>query len=102
MAKTVDLKAVNVQLEADKAGLEASARKKNNALGNISCMWLEAQGLPNGGAVGPAAASPHVGQSDHKRSHDGNGIANAMGKKQKTRRSASMPAPALVARARLR
>ncbi|DBA88615.1 TPA: hypothetical protein ACH3X1_004262 [Trebouxia sp. C0004] len=43
----------------------------------------QAQGLPNGGAVGPAAASPLVGQSGHKRSHDGNGIANAKGKKQK-------------------
>ncbi|KAA6429304.1 MAG: hypothetical protein FRX49_00699 [Trebouxia sp. A1-2] len=52
----------------------------------MSYTVAQAQGLPNGGAVGPAAASPHVGQSDHKRSHDGNGIANAMGKKQKTRR----------------
>ncbi|DBA96630.1 TPA: hypothetical protein ACH3X1_016738 [Trebouxia sp. C0004] len=46
-------------------------------------MSLEAQGLPNGGAVGPAAASPLAGQSGHKRSHDGNGISNAKGKKQK-------------------
>ncbi|KAA6429197.1 MAG: hypothetical protein FRX49_00593 [Trebouxia sp. A1-2] len=54
MAKTVDLKAVNVQLEADKAGLEASARKKNNALGNISCMWLEVP--PTSGIVEEPAA----------------------------------------------
>ncbi|DBA83064.1 TPA: hypothetical protein ACH3X1_006834 [Trebouxia sp. C0004] len=71
------------ELEAANAGLEASAKKKDAALGNISAMSLEAQGLPNGGAVGPAAASPLVGQSGHKRSHYGNGIANAKGKKQK-------------------
>ncbi|DBA88013.1 TPA: hypothetical protein ACH3X1_004995 [Trebouxia sp. C0004] len=65
------------------AGLEASAKKKDAALGNIFAMSLEAQGLPDGGSVGPAAASPLVGQSGHKRSLDGNGIADAKGKKQK-------------------
>ncbi|DBB04263.1 TPA: hypothetical protein ACH3X1_013282 [Trebouxia sp. C0004] len=49
----------------------------------MSYTVTQAQGLPHGGAVGPAAASPLVGQSGHKRSHDGNGIANAKGKKQK-------------------
>ncbi|KAL0032829.1 hypothetical protein WJX77_001525 [Trebouxia sp. C0004] len=48
------------ELEAANAGLKASAKKKDAALGNISAMSLEAQGLPNGGAVGPAAASPLV------------------------------------------
>ena len=49
----------------------------------MSYTVTQAQGLPNGGAVGPAASSPLVSQSGHKRSHGGNGIANAKGKKQK-------------------
>ena len=49
----------------------------------MSYTVTQAQGLPNGGAVGPAAASPLVSQSGHKRSHDGNGIAHAKGKKLK-------------------
>jgi len=49
----------------------------------MSYTVTQAQGLPNGGAVGPAAASPLVSQPGQKRSHDGNGIANAKGKKQK-------------------
>ena len=49
----------------------------------MSCTVIQAQGLPNGGAVGPSTASPLVSQSGHKRSHGGNGIANAKGKKQK-------------------
>ncbi|DBA99087.1 TPA: hypothetical protein ACH3X1_014221 [Trebouxia sp. C0004] len=49
----------------------------------MSYTVTQAQGLPNGGAVGSATASPLVGQSGHKRFHDGNGIANAKGKKQK-------------------
>ncbi len=49
----------------------------------MSYTVTQAQGLPNGGAVGPAAASPLVSQSGHKRSHDGNGTAHAKGKKLK-------------------
>ncbi len=49
----------------------------------ISYTVTQAQSLPNGGAAGSAAASPLVGHIGHKRSHDGNGIANAKGKKQK-------------------
>jgi len=50
----------------------------------MSYTVTQAQGLPNGGAAGSAAAaSPLVGHIGHKRSHDGNGIANAKGKKQK-------------------
>ncbi|DBA76272.1 TPA: hypothetical protein ACH3X1_009987 [Trebouxia sp. C0004] len=51
----------------------------------MSYTVTQAQGLPNGGAIGPATASPLVGESGHKRSHDGNGTANAKGKKQKRR-----------------
>ncbi len=49
----------------------------------MSYTVTQAQGLPNGGAVGPAAASPLVSQSGHKRSHDENGTAHAKGKKLK-------------------
>ena len=51
----------------------------------MSYTVTQAQGLPNGGAVGPAASSPLVSQSGHKRSHghDGNGTAHAKGKKLK-------------------
>jgi len=49
----------------------------------MSYTVTQAQGLPNGGAVGPAAASLLVSQSGHKRSHDGNGTAHAKGKKLK-------------------
>ncbi len=49
----------------------------------MSCTVIQAQGLPNGGAVGPSTASPLVSQSGHKRSHDGNGTASAKGKRQK-------------------
>ncbi|KAL0039042.1 hypothetical protein WJX77_006066 [Trebouxia sp. C0004] len=82
-AKIAELEAATVQLKADNAGLEASVRMKDTALGDVSAMSLKAQGLPNGGAVGPAAASPLVSQSGHKRSHDGNGTAHARGKKLK-------------------
>ncbi len=49
----------------------------------MSYTVTQAQGLPNGGAVGPAASTPLVSQSGHKRSHDGNGTAHAKGKKLK-------------------
>ncbi|DBB15404.1 TPA: hypothetical protein ACH3X3_003635 [Trebouxia sp. C0006] len=85
MAKITELEAATVQLEADKAELEASVRAKDTTLGDVAEMSLKAQGLPNGGAVGPAASSPLVSQSGHKRSHghDGNGTAHAKGKKLK-------------------
>ena len=64
----------------------------------MSYTVTQALSLPDGAAVGLAAASPLVSQSGHKRSHDGNGVAHAKGKKLKRKDVSKRTGPNFSAR----